>query len=114
MKPIETEDEFEALAGLREHERELDQQLEDARQEAARLLAAAQQAAEHLKQESEAELLEEVQRLRREAGVDLAHALAAVKDETARRSDALGQTAERNRERAVVWLLSRVTGSETT
>jgi F0F1-type ATP synthase membrane subunit b/b' len=88
MKPIETGDELEALAGLREHERELDQQLEDARQEAAKLLAGAHQAAEHLKQESEAALSEEVQRLRQASASELEQALVAVREATARRSEA--------------------------
>jgi vacuolar-type H+-ATPase subunit H len=114
MKPIETEDELEALAGLREHERELDQQLEDARQEAARLLAAAREAAEHLKQGSEAALLEEVQRLRQASSSELEQAVAAVRDDTARRGEALRRTAERNRARALTLVLSRVTGSDAT
>lgn len=114
MKPIETEDELEALAGLREHERELDQQLEDARQEAARLLATAREAAEHLKQESEAELLDEVRRLRQASASELEQAVAAVRDETGRRSEALHRTAERNRARALGFVLSRVTGSDST
>jgi len=114
MKPIEADEELEALAGLREHERELDQQLEDARQEAARQLAAAHQAAEHLKEESEAALGEEVERLRQASASELARALSAVKQDTVRRGEALRRTAARNRERALGLVLSRVTGSDTT
>lgn len=114
MKPIETGDELEALAGLREHERELDQQLEDARQEAAKLLAGAHQAAEQLKQESEAALSEEVQHLRQASASELEQALVAVREATARRSEALRQTAGRNRERALDFVLSRVIGSDRT
>lgn len=112
MKPVDTSDELEALTKLREHERELDQQLEDARQEAAQRLAGARQAAEQLKQEAEAELSAHVMELRQQAACELEHAVSAVRAETTRRSQALHEAAVRNRDRALAFVLSRVTGSD--
>lgn len=113
MKETDSLDEAEALARLREHERELDRQLEDARQEATGLLVEARRAAEHLSEEAEAALREEVEHLRQRASRDLESALAAVQDETGRRIEALRREAERNREQALAWLLCRVAGRDT-
>jgi vacuolar-type H+-ATPase subunit H len=112
MKPNDSLDETEALAGLREHERDLDRQLEGARQEAAKLLAEARQAAERLGEEAECKLRQEVKRLREEASRDLERALAAARDETGRRIEALRREAGRNQETALAWLLSRVVGKD--
>jgi hypothetical protein len=113
MKEFAAQDELEALARLREHERELDQQLEDARLAAAQVVAEARQSADLQKQEAESRLSEEILRLRKEAASQLEEALATVQDETLRRSEALRRTAERNRERALAWLLARVAGRDT-
>jgi vacuolar-type H+-ATPase subunit H len=110
MPQLDAHDELEVLAGLRERELELDQQLEDTRREARRVEADARQSAERLKRQAEAELLVEVQRLRSESAGELERTLAAVRDETRRRCEAQWRTAERNRGRALAWLLDRVAG----
>jgi vacuolar-type H+-ATPase subunit H len=112
MPQLDAHDELEALASLRDHERQLDQQLEDARLEAGRVEAEARQSADRLKQEAEAELLGDVQRLRNEATAQLERSLATVRDETRRRCEALRRTAEQNREHALSWLLDRVAGRD--
>ena len=113
MKDVSAQDELKALAGLREHERYLDQQLEDARLEGERIVAGARKAADRLKQEAEARLVEEIQRLRTQAAAELESTLASVRDETDRRCESLRRAAEQNQERALVWLLARVAGRDT-
>ena len=113
MKATDSLDEAEALARLREHERELDRQLEDARQEVAGLMAEARQEAERLRESAEAELLQEVERLQQEASRELERALGAVRDETRRRVEVLCHQAEQNRAPALAFCLSRVTGRDT-
>jgi vacuolar-type H+-ATPase subunit E/Vma4 len=90
----------------------LDRRLEEAGREAKALLAEANQEAERLKERAKAELGEAVERLRREQAGELARALAAVQEETERRSQALRHQAELNREQALAWLVSRVTGRD--
>ena len=104
--------EAEALVRLGEHEQELDRRLEEARQEAERLLAEAGEEAKRLKERAEAELLEAVERLREEQTRKVERALAAIQEETGRRGRALRHQAERNRERVLAWLISRVTGRD--
>jgi len=113
MKATDSLDEAEALARLREHERELDRQLEDARQEAAGRETEARQGAERLRQSAEAELSKEVERLGLEASGELERALADLRTETGRKVEAVSRQAELNRERTVAWLLSRVAGRDT-
>jgi vacuolar-type H+-ATPase subunit H len=110
MKVTDPPDEAEALARLREHERELDRRLEDARGEVAGLLAEARQAVERLREDGAAELRQEVERLRQEASRERQRLLAGVRDETGRRIEALREQAARNRDEALAWLLSRVAG----
>lgn len=112
MKEFAAQDELEALASLREHERELDQQLEAARLEAARSVAEAHQTADLLRQEAEARLAAETQALREEAAAELESALASVREATRERVHAVRRTAEQNRERALTWVLSRVAGRD--
>jgi vacuolar-type H+-ATPase subunit H len=113
MEETDSLDEAEALAKLREHERELDRQLESARQQAAGLLAEARQTAERLSGEADSALREEVERFRQDASRDLERSVAATHDETGRRIEALRHEAGRNREQALTWLLSRVVGRDT-
>ena len=113
MKATDSLDEAEALARLREHERELDRQLEDARREAAAREAEARQGAEALREHAEAELVEKVERLRQEASRELERALADLRTETGRKVEAVCRQAELNRERTLAWLLSRVAGRGT-
>jgi len=111
MKATAAPDETDALARLREHEGALDRQLEKARAEAAALLAEARAEADRLR-DVEAELAEQIDRLRREVEAELEAAVAARRDETARRIAALREVAARNRERALEWLLARVAARE--
>ena len=113
MKAADSLGEAEALARLREHERELDRQLEDARQEATGRETQARQGAERLRESAEAELIEEVERLRQDASGELERALADLRTETGRKVEAVCRQAELNQERAVAWLLSRVAGRGT-
>lgn len=113
MKATDSLDEAEALARLREHERELDRQLEDARREAAGRETEARQGAERLRERAEAELVEEVERLRQEASRELERALADLRAETGRKVEAVCRQAELNRQRTLAWLLSRVAGRDT-
>jgi len=113
MTDFTAQDELEALARLREDERALDDQLEGARMAVAQIVAEARQSAESLKQETELRLTDETARLRRDAASELEKTLETVRDETQRRSEALRLTALHNRERALAWLLSRVTGRDT-
>lgn len=104
--------EAEALARLTEHERALDRRLEESDREAKALLAEADREAERLREKATAELGEAVERLRREHAGELARALAIIHEETQRRSQAVRLQAEVNRERALAWLASRVTGRD--
>jgi F0F1-type ATP synthase membrane subunit b/b' len=105
-------DDTEALARLREHERELDRQLEDARQKAADLIAQAQQEADRLRENAAAELRQEIERLRQQASADLERAVAAARQETSRKIDELRQQAERRKEPTLGWLVGQVLGKE--
>jgi vacuolar-type H+-ATPase subunit H len=104
--------EAEVLARLREHEHELDHRLEEAQREAEALLAEAGREAESLKESARAELSEAVERLRQEQAREVAQALAAIQEETRRRGQALRHQAALNREQALAWLVSRVTGRD--
>ena len=113
MRAAGSLDEAESLARLGEHERELDQKLELARQEAKGILAQARQEADRLKERAEAELAEEVERLREERSRGLEQALTAIRRQGAQRSEAVQRQAESNRERVLAWLLARVAGRDT-
>jgi vacuolar-type H+-ATPase subunit H len=113
VKANDSLDEAEALAKLKAHERALDRQLEDARQDAARILAEARAAAVRLKDVGEVELREAIERLRHEAAKDRERQLSVVHDETARRIEVLRHRVGQNRESALAWILSRVEGGET-
>ena len=102
--------ELEALSGLGEYERGLDEQLERARQEARRGQDEARESADRLKQASEAELLRELELVRAQSAAQVERSLATIRDETGRLRQALREAAGRNRERTLVWLLDRVAG----
>ena len=104
--------ELEALEGLRAHERELDQQLEHARQETGRVRDEARRSADRLKLEAEAELLQELELLRAESAAETERSLATIRDETRRRCEVLRRTAAHNLERVLDWLLDRVAGRD--
>jgi vacuolar-type H+-ATPase subunit H len=104
--------EAEALVKLREHEHDLDCRLEDARREAEAILAEVRREAERLKERAKAELRGAVERLHQEQARQVEQALAAIQEENRRRGRALRHQAELNREQAVAWLVSRVTGSD--
>lgn len=109
---IDSLDEVESLARLGEHERELDQKLEQARQEAKGSLAEARQEADRLRARAEAELAEAVEILRQEHAQGLELSLATIREETGRRTETVRRQAERNRGAVLAWLLSRVVGRD--
>ena len=109
-----TWNEAAALARLREDELALDVQLEEARREAQTRLARARDESERLKTDADVQLAQEVETIRADRARELDLAIAAVHGEIESRVSALRRRAEVNRERAVAFLLTRVTASEAT
>ena len=103
----------EIIQRLREHELALDRRVEEARSRAREILAGARAEAERLKEEAKVELAQEVEALRREKAREMEAALLAAREETAVKMETLRRRAEANRERALAFLLLRVTGRAT-
>lgn len=112
MGTIDSPDEVEALAKLREYELELDRQLEWAREQAKAQVEQARQEAALLREQAEAELEEELTRFRGERALELERALTTIREETERRVETLREQAGANRERALALLLARVLGRD--
>jgi V/A-type H+-transporting ATPase subunit G/H len=108
----QTLDEERALEGLEEEERRLDQRIERVRAEARAIVARAREEADRRARTAAAELAAEVERLRDQRRRELEQALASMREDTARQVETLRRRAESNREHAVVWLLSKVTGED--
>jgi vacuolar-type H+-ATPase subunit H len=111
-QPLAGSDDTEALAKLREHERELDRQLEEARQKAADLMVKAQQEADRLREDAATDLRQEIERLRQQASAELEQALTAVRQETSRKIDELRRQSDRRMDSTSGWLVSQVLGKE--
>lgn len=107
-------DEIEALVRLSEHELALDHQLDLARKEAQELLARVRQDVDRLRAEAKVKLREELDRLRRERARELEAAIGATQREIQSTIGALSGVARANRERALAFLVARVTGADAT
>jgi V/A-type H+-transporting ATPase subunit G/H len=103
----------EVIERLGEQEALLNRRVEAAREDAREVVRKARAEAERLRDEAKLRLANEVEALRREKTQEVEVAFSALKRETASRIEALRQRARANQERALRFLLLRVTGEET-
>jgi F0F1-type ATP synthase membrane subunit b/b' len=102
----------EVLRGLLKLEVALDSQLERARQRTQEILDSTRRETDRMREEAKVKLAAEVESLRQAGAGDLEAALEAMRGESELRIGALRRKAEANRDRAVAFILLRVTGRE--
>ncbi len=113
MERPETEEAGELIERLREQEALLNRRVEGARESAREIVGKARAEAERLTDEARWSLASEVEVFRREKTREVEAVLSALKHETASRIEALRQRARANQERALGFVLLRVTGEGT-